>query len=144
MKLSIWRVFPRVSIRDHRSLTTRSWRKLPYRVGLLANSYLTPSSFACDASFFQTQLFGKMFWKKITSQSPRYNEPPHNEVHGTTNDFLYSSKKSMKNNLDITRPPYSEQKLSVPWPFVISRFHCKKHTRETLHDYQAHLSIICM
>lgn len=33
----------------------------------------------------------------------------------------------MKRNLDITKPPYSEQKLilpQVPWPFVISRLRC--------------------
>ena len=33
----------------------------------------------------------------------------------------------MKRNLDITKPPYSEQKLilpQVPCPFVISRLHC--------------------
>ena len=30
----------------------------------------------------------------------------------------------MKMNLDITKPCYSEQILPVPWPFVISRFHC--------------------
>ena len=30
----------------------------------------------------------------------------------------------MKKNLDITKPPYSEQILPVPWAFVISRFHC--------------------
>ena len=27
-------------------------------------------------------------------------------------------------NLDITQPCYSEQIFPVPWPFVISRFHC--------------------
>ena len=30
----------------------------------------------------------------------------------------------MKKDLDITKPRYSEQILPVPWPFVISRFHC--------------------
>ena len=31
----------------------------------------------------------------------------------------------MENNLDITKPRYNEHiSLSVPWPFVISRFHC--------------------
>ena len=31
----------------------------------------------------------------------------------------------MKKNLDITaKPRYREQILPVPWPFVISRFHC--------------------
>ena len=30
----------------------------------------------------------------------------------------------MKMNLDKTKPRYSEHILRVPWPFVISRFHC--------------------
>ena len=30
----------------------------------------------------------------------------------------------MKKNLDITKPRYRELILQVPWPFVISRFHC--------------------
>ena len=30
----------------------------------------------------------------------------------------------MKKNLDITKPRYNEHILSVPWPFVKSRFHC--------------------
>ena len=30
----------------------------------------------------------------------------------------------MEKNLDITKPRYSEHILSVPWPFVVSRFHC--------------------
>ena len=30
----------------------------------------------------------------------------------------------MEKNLDITKPCYSEQKVPIPWPFVISRFHC--------------------
>ena len=58
----------------------------------------------------------------------RYNEPLHNEVLGITNDFLYPSLgvivKHMKKNLDIKKLWYSEQILPVPWPFVISRFHC--------------------
>ena len=29
----------------------------------------------------------------------------------------------MERNLDVTKPSYSEHILSVPWPFVISRFH---------------------
>jgi len=29
----------------------------------------------------------------------------------------------MEKNRDITKPLWSEQVLSVPWPFVISRFH---------------------
>ena len=31
----------------------------------------------------------------------------------------------MKTNLDITKPRCSQQILPVPWPFVISRFHCR-------------------
>ena len=31
--------------------------------------------------------------------------------------------KYMKKNLDMTKPHCSKQILSVPWPFVISRFH---------------------
>ena len=30
----------------------------------------------------------------------------------------------MKNDLDITKPRYSEQILPVPWAFVVSRFRC--------------------
>ena len=32
--------------------------------------------------------------------------------------------KYVKKNLNITKTLYSEQILPVPWPFVISRFHC--------------------
>jgi len=32
--------------------------------------------------------------------------------------------KYMEKNLDTTKPRYSEHILQVPWPFVISRFHC--------------------
>ena len=32
----------------------------------------------------------------------------------------------MKMTFDITKPCYSEQILPVPWPFVISRFHCQQ------------------
>ena len=32
--------------------------------------------------------------------------------------------KYMKKNLGVTKPRYSEQFLPVPWPFVISTFHC--------------------
>ena len=32
--------------------------------------------------------------------------------------------KYKKKNLDITKPHYSKHILSVPWPFVISKFHC--------------------
>ena len=30
----------------------------------------------------------------------------------------------MKKNLDLTKPRHSELILPIPWPFVISRFHC--------------------
>ena len=30
---------------------------------------------------------------------------------------------------DITKPRYSEQILPVPWPFVISKFHCSNTCR---------------
>ena len=30
----------------------------------------------------------------------------------------------MEKNLDITKPPYREDILPVPWPFVISSYHC--------------------
>lgn len=30
----------------------------------------------------------------------------------------------MKKNLDTTKPCYSKHILPVPWPFIISRFHC--------------------
>ncbi len=38
----------------------------------------------------------------------------------------------MEKNLDITKPRYSEHILPVPWPFVISRFHCTKCLLNTL------------
>ena len=31
----------------------------------------------------------------------------------------------MKTNLDVTKPRCSQQILPVPWPFVVSRFHCR-------------------
>ena len=56
---------------------------------------------------------------------PRYNEPLYNEVLGMMNDFHYPIIENyMKKNLDITKPRYWEQILSVPGPFVKSRFHC--------------------
>ena len=36
----------------------------------------------------------------------------------------------MKKNLDITKPRCSKQILSVPWPFVIWRFHCISRKNE--------------
>ena len=42
------------------------------------------------------------------------------DIMGTTNDFLYTSVivQHMEKNLDITKPPCSEQVLLVLWPFV--------------------------
>ena len=64
--------------------------------------------------------------------------PPLIPLHYITN--LYTRKfsvyrtifftpvmvKYMENNLDITKPRYSEQILPVPWHFFFSRFHCNK------------------
>ena len=75
--------------------------------------------------------------KLQTTVEPRCNEPlVYNEVLGITNDFLYPSKgkiKYRKNNLDITKPRYSEQIL--PWPFVISRFQCTSLVPVTSQSY---------
>ena len=58
---------------------------------------------------------------------PRFNEHLYNEVLDETNDFLYpSNSKILKKNLDITKPRSSVQILSVTWPFVKSRFHCRR------------------
>ena len=53
----------------------------------------------------------------------------HNENLGITSDLSGSSNskiygKERERNLDTTKPRYSEHTLPVPWPFVISRFHC--------------------
>lgn len=36
--------------------------------------------------------------------------------------------KYLEKNLDITKPHYSEHILPVPWPFIISGFHCMAWT----------------
>ena len=38
--------------------------------------------------------------------------------------FTQVTAKDMKKNLDIMKPCFSKQILPVPWPFIISRFHC--------------------
>ena len=53
---------------------------------------------------------------------PRYNEPLYDEVLGITNDFLYPSNSKIYER----ESRYSEQTLPVPWPFVVSRFHCNR------------------
>ena len=47
---------------------------------------------------------------------PQFKELLQNKVLEITNGYLYPNKK-------ITKPRYNEQILSVPWPFVKSRFH---------------------
>ena len=36
----------------------------------------------------------------------------------------------MEKNFDITKPRHSEQIFQVPWPYVVSRFHCTIHITE--------------
>ena len=38
----------------------------------------------------------------------------------------------MENDLDITKLDYIEQISPVPWPFIISRFHCSTVCGNTL------------
>ena len=53
--------------------------------------------------------------KNKCTVEPRFNEPLYNEVLGLTNDFLIPIiVRYMKKNLDITKPRYNEQILSVP------------------------------
>ena len=83
---------------------------------------------------------------KIFEKEPRYNEPLDNKVLNVTNSFLYPNTlivKYMKKNLDITKPRYSQQILPVPWPFVISRFHCilLNHKRQVYFLVQSPLSV---
>ena len=53
---------------------------------------------------------------------PRSNEPLYNEVFDITNDFLPPIiVKYMKKDLDITKPRYSEENLSVRRPFVTGK-----------------------
>ena len=44
----------------------------------------------------------------------------YNEVLGITNDFPDPSNSKVYEK----EPRYSEENLSVPWPFIASRFHC--------------------
>ena len=46
---------------------------------------------------------------------PPYNEPIHYENPGITNYFLYPSIVIVK---------YIKKILPVPWPFLMSKFHC--------------------
>ena len=53
--------------------------------------------------------------KNKCTVEPRFNEPLYNEVIDLTNDFLIPIiVRYMKKNLDITKPRYNEQILSVP------------------------------
>ena len=56
----------------------------------------------------------KSLLREVRSVEPRYNEPLYNEVLGIANDFLYPSNSKI----------YGKELRPVPWPFVISRFHC--------------------
>ena len=57
----------------------------------------------------------------------RFNEHLYNEILDRTNDFLYPNySKILKKNLDITKPRYSVQIVSVRWPFVKWRFYCRR------------------
>lgn len=56
---------------------------------------------------------------------PRYNNPIYNKFLGITTDFVYSSNTKIYGEV----PRYNEALyggciLSVPWHFVITRFHC--------------------
>ena len=42
----------------------------------------------------------------------------------------------MKKNLDITKPRSSKRILPVPWPFVMSRFHCKIKSKISIVFYK--------
>ena len=53
---------------------------------------------------------------------PRFDE---SSVKRTT-FFVPIVIKYIKNNIDITKPSYSEHSLLIPWPFVIWRLHCNK------------------
>ena len=56
---------------------------------------------------------------------PRYNEPPYNKALGITNNFLYpSNSKIFEKELRYNETSLWRTNLPVPWPFVISRFHC--------------------
>ena len=82
----------------------------------------------------------------ISTVKPRYNREPRDCQNlfaiqcnpgitklyittaslGITNDFVSNPSNSelytMKRKPDITKPPYSQQILPFPWPFVISMF----------------------
>ena len=55
--------------------------------------------------------------------------PRVNEDLGKTNKIPHSSKiKYMENDPDITKPRYREYVFPVPWPVVLSRFHCTENS----------------
>ena len=57
-------------------------------------------------------------------------KPLSNEgLNVMSNFFTPVMVKYVKKNLDITKPRYNEQILSVPWSFVKSRFHCTYHSK---------------
>ena len=69
----------------------------------------------------KTQGVGKIYRVK-----PLFNKTLYNEARQYNERFsiLRLIVKYMEKNLDVMKPRYSEHMLPVPWPFVISRFHC--------------------
>ena len=73
---------------------------------------------------------------------PRYNELLYHEDLGKrTIFFAPNNSKIREERLNLTKHRYSEDTLPVPWPFVISRFHCIK--RVTILHVVNNLIIFC-
>ena len=80
-----------------------------------------------------TLLFGKGFHVrtkiKAATVEPGFNEPLYNEVLGITNHILQPGLlKGMKQNLDITDPPYTVPPESI---CTLARVNRKGRTRES-------------
>ena len=59
----------------------------------------------------------------------RFNEPLYNEVFSITNGILRPINSEVYGDVPRTKKlRFSEHILPVPWPFVISRFHCTTFT----------------
>ncbi len=65
-----------------------------------------------------------MLVKNCRTVEPRLNEPLYSEDINITSDILRPSNSKMYEKVPRYKPLYSEQILSVPWSFVVSRFHC--------------------
>ena len=48
----------------------------------------------------------------------------YNKLLGMTNNIPSPRNSYVEKNLDIMKPTYRKHIWSVPWPFIISRFHC--------------------